>query len=63
MMIEIVKALSLKGPYQEIELSMGEYLALLDDLYNADEFLQKKYDHAGAVPRIYSLFGVKIIIK
>jgi len=42
---------------------MGEYLALLDELYKADEFLQKKYDHAGAVPRIYSLFGVKIIIK
>ncbi len=62
-MIDLVKAVSKLGVNEELHCTLNEYNELMTELYEIDEFLQKKYPHVSCVPRIYSLYGVKITIS
>jgi hypothetical protein len=59
-MIELVRQISSKGINEELMCTKEEYNQLIEELYNQDAFLQKKYPDFSAVPSIYSLYGVKI---
>ena len=61
-MIAMVKEVSKRSFNEELAITIHEYDALINELYNIDKYLQYKYKHPSCVPRIYSLYGVKISI-
>jgi hypothetical protein len=58
-----VKALSKQSPNPSISLTVDEYSLLISELYEVDPWLSDKYRTPGAVPKMYSLFGVKLDVK
>lgn len=61
-MLTTIKHLSESDIKQELVINKEEYNLLLKELYENDEFLKKKYNHYLLVPKIFYLFGVKLII-
>lgn len=62
-MMALVKNVSGKGMNEELFFTIHEYDELVLELFNMDKFLQDKYKHPSCVPRIFSLYGVKITIS
>ena len=62
-MLDLVKKLSAVSVNEELTCTIKEYDDLILELYGIDKFLQEKYDHVSKVPRLYSLYGVKITIS
>jgi len=61
-MIEKVKELSAKSHHEELVCTGKEYETLITELWNLDEYLKNRYVSPSTVPRIYSLYGVKILV-
>lgn len=61
-MIELVKSISATGSNQELVCSTDEYGLLIEELYSIDKFLQSNFSSHESVPRIYTVYGVKINI-
>lgn len=62
-MIELVKNISSLGMNEELVCTIHQYDELVLEIYNLDKFLQDKYKHPACVPRMVSLYGVKITIS
>lgn len=67
-MIELVQAVKLESDNADkkdpqLVMTDSEYDELMQELFATDAFLKKKYINHRFVPRIYTLHGVKIILK
>lgn len=47
---------------QELAITKREYEMLIEELWNLDEYLKGRYIHHSQIPKIYSLYGVKLKI-
>lgn len=61
-MMELIKKVSKISNYEEVAMTRVEYEELISELWQSDKFLKEKYLVPTTVPRVYSLFGVKISI-
>lgn len=62
-MMALVKKVSKISNHEEIVVTRQEYEELMQELHQSDDFLKKKYLVSTSIPRIYSLYGVKISIS
>jgi|GEM_PF-5146603 hypothetical protein len=61
-MLTLVKKAS-QNRRREFLITIKEYEDLINELWQSDEYLQKKYSNFSLIPTIYSLYGVKLLIK
>ena len=61
-MLTLVKKAS-QNSRREFLITIKEYEDLINELWQSDEYLQKKYSNFSLIPTIYSLYGVKLLIK
>ncbi len=59
-MLDLVKSVGKIGNHESLVVTAAEYEQLINELFNIDEHLQKRYLIPSAVPQLYSLYGVKI---
>lgn len=59
----LIKKVSKISNHEEIVVTRQEYDDLMQELHQSDQFLKNKYLVSTTIPRIYSLYGVKISIS
>jgi hypothetical protein len=62
-MMALIKKVSKISNHEEIVVTRQEYDDLMQELHQSDQFLKNKYLVSTSIPRIYSLYGVKISIS
>jgi hypothetical protein len=62
-MMALIKKVSKISNHEEIVVTRQEYDDLMQELHQSDQFLKNKYLVSTTIPRIYSLYGVKISIS
>lgn len=59
--VTLIKKIS-QTTTKNITMTQLDYNSMIEELWNKDEHLKTKYLVPASVPRVYSLYGVKIDI-
>jgi hypothetical protein len=59
----LIYKLSKISNHEEIVIAQTEYDQLIHELWCSDSYLKNRYDSPNSIPRMHSLYGVKISIS